>query len=252
MNRAETGDAESLSNEDRDALARRIRDVRERIAGAARRAGRSPDAVALVAVTKMVSVSVIRAAFDLGLSRFGENRVQEAEGKIAALDLPGAVWEMIGHLQTNKAERAARLFSRIQSVDSIRLADVLDQHASGRDGPLPILLEVNVGGEASKSGFAPEQLLAAARHIVTLPHLRPEGLMTVAPITEDPETARPFFRHLRDLRDELRRVAPTGPDGGWAELSMGMTDDFSAAIAEGATLVRIGRAIFGERPAPHT
>ena len=240
-----------LPDEERAALASRIRAVRERIANAALTASRSPDDVTLIAVTKTLPPAVVRAAHEAGLTTFGENRVQEAESKITALDLPGIRWELIGHLQTNKAERAVRLFGRIQSVDSLRLAELVDQRATGRAQPLPILLEVNIGGEASKSGFAPAEVVEAARHIATLPHLRPEGLMTVAPITPDPAEARPYFRRLRELRDELRRTVPLGADGGWAQLSMGMTDDFETAIAEGATLVRIGRALFGARPAPH-
>lgn len=250
MSNPDTGDISALSYPARDALAERIHAVRSRIAAAARRAGRTPEDITLIAVTKTLPPAVIRAAFELGLTRFGENRVQEAESKINALELPGVTWELIGHLQTNKAERAVRLFARIQSVDSVRLAELLSQRAAGRERPLPVLLEVNVGGEASKSGFAPDDVVEAARHIATLPHLRPEGLMTVAPITADPQDARPFFQRLRERRDELRRVVPIEPDGGWAELSMGMTDDFEVAIAEGATLVRIGRALFGERPPP--
>lgn len=251
MGSEELSAREVLSEEERAALAGRIQAVRERIANAAHAVSRSPDEVTLVAVTKTLPPVIVRAAYDAGLMTFGENRVQEAEGKIAALELPGARWELIGHLQTNKAERAVRLFARIQSVDSVRLAELLDQRAAGRGQPFPILLEVNVGGEASKSGFAPEEVLEAARRITALAHLLPEGLMTVAPITANPEDARPIFRRLRDLRDELQWSVPLGADGGWRHLSMGMTDDFEAAIAEGATIVRIGRALFGERPAPH-
>jgi PLP dependent protein len=240
----------SLPGEEREALAGRIHAVRGRIASAALRAGRSPQEVTLVAVTKTVPPAVIRAAYDLGLRTFGENRVQEANGKLAALDLPGARWELIGHLQTNKAERAVQIFARIESVDSVRLAELLNDRAAEHGRSMPCLLEVNTGGEASKSGFAPEAVLEAARRIALLPHLRLEGLMTIAPITDNPENARPYFRRLRELRDALRRSIPLGEDGGWAELSMGMTDDFEAAIAEGATLVRIGRALFGERPKP--
>lgn len=239
-----------LPTEEREALAERIQAVRERMASAARGAGHSPDDVALVAVTKTIQPAMIRAAYEVGLRVFGENRVQEAESKIAALDLPGIHWELIGHLQTNKAERAIRLFARIQSVDSVRLAELLSQRATTHGRSLPILLEVNIGGEASKSGFTPEAVLEAAQHIATLPYLLPEGLMTVAPITANPEHARPYFRRLRELRDELQRSVPLDTDGGWAQLSMGMTDDFEAAIVEGATIVRIGRALFGERPAP--
>ena len=250
MDSGESSEPVALSGEERVALVGRIRIVRERIANAARSAGRAPGEVTLVAVTKTLRPAVVRAAYEAGLTTFGENRVQEAEEKIAELSLPGARWELVGHLQTNKAERAVRLFARIQSVDSVRLAKLLDQRAAGGGRSLPILLEVNVGGETSKSGFAPEAVLEAARRIAALPHLVPEGLMTVAPITSDPADARPYFRRLREVGDALRRSVPLGADGGWRQFSMGMTDDFEAAIAEGATLVRIGRAIFGERPMP--
>lgn len=227
-------------------LTARVRAVRARVAAAAERAGRSPDGVQIVAVSKMVDVERMRGAYELGLKTFGENRVQEARGKIAALRLPLIRWELIGHLQTNKVARAVELFDRVQSVDSLHLAEALDRQAAQAGRPLPVLLEVNVAGEASKSGLPLADAAAAARIIAALPHLRAEGLMTVAPQVADPEAVRPIFRQLRELRDRLRVAVPQSD---WRHLSMGMTDDFEVAIAEGATLVRIGRAIFGERPA---
>lgn len=238
------------SNATDAALAERAREVRDRVARAATRAGRDPSTVTLVAVTKTVPVPVVRAALALGFGVFGENRVQEAQAKIAELGREGIRWELIGHLQSNKAARAVELFDRVQSVDSVRLAGMLDAQAAKRGGgALPVLLEVNVAGEASKSGLAPDEVVEAARAIAALPHLRPEGLMTVAPITERAEDVRLVFQRLRELRDELRAAVPLGPaGGGWGALSMGMSDDFEAAIEEGATIVRLGRALFGERP----
>lgn len=243
------------------ALATRARDIQGRIAKAARSAGRPPTSVTLVSVTKTIPVERILAAAALGLTVFGENRVQEARDKRERLDalaqsdpsvarlMTQTRWELIGHLQTNKAARALNLFDRVQSVDSVRLAEALNARAVALGRALPIMLEVNAGGEASKSGFAPHEVESAARVIATLPALRIEGLMTVAPIVPEPEQARPIFRRLRELRDFLRAAIPLGEQH-WRELSMGMSDDFEIAIEEGATLVRIGRGLFGERPAP--
>jgi pyridoxal phosphate enzyme (YggS family) len=232
------------------ALEGRLRAICERIAEAATRASRAPDEVQLVAVSKSVPVAALRAAYALGLRVIGENRVQEAQEKIAALALPDIRGELIGHLQTNKAARAVELFSRVQSVDSLRLAEALSTRAVALAKSLPVLLEVNVAGEGSKSGFALDETLDAARAIVMMPSLRPQGLMTVAPMVDDPEDVRPVFRALRELRDQLREAVPLGSDGGWPELSMGMSDDFTIAIEEGATLVRLGRALFGARTTP--
>lgn len=249
----------SPDEEQREHLAARLAAVRERIAIAAQRSGRSAADVALVAVTKTVPVATIRAAHALGLVTFGENRVQEARDKIAQLALPGVRWELIGHVQTNKAALAAQLFDRVQSLDSVRLARLLDARAASLGRRLSVLLEVNVAGEASKSGFAPDELLAAATEIAALPHLAPEGLMTVAPLVENLEQVRLVFRRLRELRDRLRASVPLGDreqpgERGaagqtWGQLSMGMSDDFEVAIEEGATLIRLGRALFGTRPA---
>jgi pyridoxal phosphate enzyme (YggS family) len=213
-----------------------IREVQRRITQACERSLRSLGEITLVAVTKGVETSAIRAAFDSGIRDFGENRVQEAEGKIAQLsDLkPAVTWHMVGHLQSNKAKAAVELFDIIHSVDSVRLAEILSRRAQKT---LPVLLEVNVSGEVTKAGFSLGELVVAVKEIGQLPNLKLMGLMTVAPVTTEPEAVRPVFRKLRELRDSL----------GLKHLSMGMTDDFEVAIEEGATMLRIGRAIFGER-----
>ncbi|HKV83138.1 MAG TPA: YggS family pyridoxal phosphate-dependent enzyme [Ktedonobacterales bacterium] len=221
--------------------------LRKRVAAAAQRAGRQSEDVRVIAVTKTVPVETLRAAHALGFTIFGENRVQEAEEKIAALRELDLRWELIGHLQTNKAARALQLFNRIQSLDSLRLTETLNARGRENSWVVPVLLEVNVAGEPSKTGFAPEELREAARVVADCGWLRAEGLMTVAPLTTDPEAARPHFRRLRELRDELAEQAPLA-QGEWRELSMGMTDDFEVAIEEGATIIRVGRALFGERP----
>lgn len=229
-------------------LARRIEQVRAEIARAAERAGRSPEDVTLVAVSKTVPADRVRAAAELGITHFGENRVQEAEEKIHALTgclPPGVTWHMVGHLQSNKARKAVRLFALIESVDSLELARLLSRLGVERGVPVPVLLEVNVGGEETKFGFAPAELPEVLPRILELPMLEVRGLMTIAPLVGDPEDARPYFRQLRELRD---RLATAYPSAELRELSMGMTNDFPVAIEEGATLVRIGRAIFGERP----
>jgi pyridoxal phosphate enzyme (YggS family) len=246
----ERRDRGRLASSQASALAARLRGIRERIGESAAHANRAPDEVQLVAVSKTVPIEVLRDAYTLGLRVFGENRVQEAQEKIAAFAPPDLRWELIGHLQTNKANRAVEIFARVQSVDSLRLATALSGRAAALGKTLPVLLEVNAVGEASKSGFAPEETLEAARAIAMLPSLRLEGLMTIAPLVDDPEEARPVFRALQELRNRLREAVPLGADGGWRELSMGMSDDFAVAIEEGATLIRLGRALFGARPSP--
>lgn len=218
-------------------IAENLAAVSHRIHRAAERAGRSPEEVTLIAVAKTFPVETVREALRAGVRHVGENRVQEAVPKAAALagDPLRPVWHMVGHLQTNKAKTAVQTFDIIHSVDSLRLARAISRHA---DRPVPVLLEVNVAGEATKFGVAPEEAGRLAREIERLPGLELRGLMTVAPPAADPEEVRPVFRRLRELRDAL----------GLRELSMGMTDDFEVAIEEGATMVRIGRAIFGERP----
>ena len=237
-------------------LAERIAAVQARIAAAAQRAGRDPAEITLVAVSKMHSAEVVVAAYQAGLRVFGENRVEEAGPKAAAvtarLDSPPSVvggpssvveWHMIGHLQSRKADEVLPWASMVHSVDSVKLAGRLSRVCQAADRELSILLEVNVTGEASKYGLTPAELPAAVEAIAALPGLRVRGLMTMAPIVPDPEQARPVFAGLRRLRDELARRFPTLD---WHHLSMGMTDDFEVAIEEGATMVRIGRAIFGE------
>jgi pyridoxal phosphate enzyme (YggS family) len=229
-------------------ISENIASVREQIVRAARRAGRDADEIALMAVTKTHSPERIREAYDAGLRLFGENRVQEFAGKAGALtDLAGAQWHMIGHLQTNKASRAAELFGAVDSVDSVKLAEKLDAVARALGKKIRALIEVNVGGEAAKSGVASdsrelEELLMA---VSRWQNLEFRGLMTVPPYTEHPEGARPYFRRLRELRDAIahRKLPAIGMDA----ISMGMSHDFQVAIEEGSTCVRVGTAIFGER-----
>ena len=222
--------------------------IQERIAAAARRAGRSAGDIALMGVTKTHPPERIREAYAAGLQLFGENRVQEFTAKANAVaDLAGAEWHMIGHLQTNKAPKAAELFYSVDSVDSEKLAEKLNVAAQAVGKKLPVLIEINVGGEAAKSGIAPDSpeleglLLAAPR----LEALEFRGLMTVPPFTDDPEEARPFFRRLRELRNAI--ASRKLPSIYLRELSMGMSHDFEVAIEEGSTCVRVGTAIFGER-----
>lgn len=222
--------------------------VREQVEAASRRAGRRPEEVALMAVTKTHPPGRIREAYAAGLRLFGENRVQEFAGKVTALaDLSAAEWHMIGHLQTNKAAKAVELFSAVDSVDSVKVAEKLSAGAMNFGKRLSVLIEINVGGEAAKSGVAPdssemEELLLAAPRLEGLVF---RGLMTIPPFTDDPEEARPFFRKLRELRDTIaaRRLPGIGLD----QLSMGMSHDFEVAIEEGSTCARVGTAIFGER-----
>jgi len=232
-------------------LQARLHQVQDRIAAAAARAGRDPASITLVAVSKTQPVDVLIQAYDLGVRHFGENRVEEAAPKLAAFRRavadPSVVFHMIGHVQSRKADEVAALFDRVHSVDSVKLLQRLARFAARRPSPLPVLLEVNVSGEASKYGFDVSrraELEAAIEAASTLTSLRLDGLMTMAPIVAEPEQARPVFRALRALRDEL---AERQPSLAWTHLSMGMTDDFEVAVEEGATLVRVGRAIFGER-----
>lgn len=225
-------------------LASNIAHVRANITEAAQRAGRKPAEITVVAVSKTKPVEMVEIAFRLGVTDFGENRVQEALPKIAEFHPQGLRWHMIGHLQSNKTTKVVRAFDCVQSVDSLHLAQALNRHAAQRNIPLPVLLQVNISGEESKEGMTPAEALTLASQIVSLPHLDVEGLMTIAPLVEDAEEVRPVFRGLRELRDRLRDEVQECP---WHHLSMGMTDDYRVAIEEGATIVRIGRAIFGER-----
>ncbi len=241
-----------MADELERSIAANLEGVERRIAAACARVGRKRGEVTLVAVSKTRSIAEILAAYRAGVRHLGENRVEEAEEKVPALRESFAadpvIWHMIGHVQSRKARGAVEFCDVIHSVDSLHLAARLDRFAAEMGKQVPILLEVNVSGEASKYGFAASDLMMHAdlsgqvEQLAALVHLRVEGLMTMAPIVADPEQARPVFRALRQLRDELRDRFTFSP---WTELSMGMTDDFEVAIEEGATMVRIGRAIFG-------
>ncbi len=207
--------------------------VRRKVTYHAERADRDPETVKIIAVSKTIPVAGIQAAISFGQQQFGENRMQDALPKITALKAPSAEFHMVGRLQTNKA-KLALTFDMIESVDSVRIAEALNRHAVS---PMEILLEVNVSGEKSKFGIQPEKLLSIAKKVRMFPNLNLTGLMTVAPLVSDPEEVRPVFHSLRTLGDTC----------GLDILSMGMTNDFGVAIEEGATIIRIGRAIFGQR-----
>jgi pyridoxal phosphate enzyme (YggS family) len=226
-------------------LAGRVREVRERIARACGKAERDPSGVTLVAVTKTHPVGVVRRAVEAGLTVLGENRVQEGVAKIEALrpDFPDLSWRLIGRLQTNKAKTAVRYFEEIQSVDRSSLLEILSREAGASGRRLPVFVEVNVGGEASKGGVDPDGAPALVRSALAAPAIELRGLMTVPPFSDDPEASRPFFRALRALRDRLRDETGSPISG----LSMGMSHDFEVAIEEGATVVRVGTALFGPR-----
>jgi pyridoxal phosphate enzyme (YggS family) len=222
--------------------------IRARIAATAQRAGRESGEVTLIGVSKTHPVEAIRAAYAAGLRDFGENRVQEWEGKRGGVaDLKDAKWHLIGHLQSNKAARAAGLFHSVDSVDDFSLAQLLDRAWGDAGGEkLRVLLEVRVAEEETKSGVNATELPALAEKVTALPGLRLSGLMCIPPFLEDAEQVRPYFRRLRELRDRLaRQLGQALP-----VLSMGMSHDFEVAIEEGATEVRVGTALFGQRPAP--
>ena len=239
-------------------LAERLDSVRITVAEACARANRPPESVMLVAVSKTHPAETVVEAVMCGQLQFGENRVEEATGKIQAVEglLPPGLqghltWHMIGHVQSRKAEQVVRYFDIIHSLDSVKLAERYARFAQEANKTVSVLLEMNVSGEESKSGFNAvnwqthhQALWDEVRQIVALPGLRVAGLMTIAPILDDPEQTRPVFANLRRLRDAL---AADFPAASWAELSMGMTDDFPVAIEEGATMIRVGRAIFGPR-----
>lgn len=218
--------------------------VHARIAAAARRVNRSPDSVKLLAVTKTVSPSAIEKAMEAGITDFGENYVQEAREKIPLLRKE-VRWHMIGRLQTNKAKYAVNLFDYIHSVDRLELAEELNKRLEKTGRKMNILIEVNVSGEETKSGVPANQAIDLVKRIASLKYLSVKGLMTMAPYSDNPENARPFFAALRNLKHDIIQEGIEGI--AMEELSMGMTDDFEIAIEEGATIVRIGRAIFGER-----
>jgi len=215
---------------------RNLRELEKRIAIAAERSGRSLAEITIVAVTKEVEPEAIEVAIKAGIRHIGENKVQEARGKMERLTIlePRPIWHMVGHLQTNKVKTAVEIFDIIHSVDSVRLAQAVSQRVQST---IPVLLQVNVSGEGRKSGFSVVELSQAVEEVARLPRLEVKGLMTIAPMVTDAEEVRPIFRKLRQLRDEL----------GLEHLSMGMTDDFEVAVEEGATMLRIGRAIFKER-----
>jgi pyridoxal phosphate enzyme (YggS family) len=226
-------------------LKENIARVQDRIAAACRRSGRQPHDVMLVAISKTVPPERIRRAFELGLRDFGENRVQEAEAKRAAVSDLTVTWHFVGHLQTNKDKAARELFHWVHSADSLRVALKLDQAAVSSDHKLPVLLQVNLGEEPTKAGAHEEEVMSLVEQIGRLQTLELRGLMTLPPFLDNPEHSRPFFRRLRELAGaiESRRL----PGVRMRDLSMGMSHDFEVAIEEGATMVRIGSAIFGPR-----
>ena len=237
----------TLDQRDVERLRAARQNVLDRIAAACARAGRDPGEVTLVAVSKTFPAERLKAAVAAGLTTLGENRVQEAESKVG--DVPGATWHLVGPLQKNKARRALEIFETIESVDSVGLAQRLDRIAAEvrPGGRVPVLLQVNVDDDPSKTGFRPAELEASLGALIELPRLEVRGLMTIGRQVDRPEDARVTFAALRELAGRLRatdqRLGPV--------LSMGMTDDFEVAIEEGATIVRVGRALFGERPHHH-
>jgi pyridoxal phosphate enzyme (YggS family) len=219
--------------------------VEERIAAACRRSGRARSEVKLVAISKTHPAESIRAAFDAGLRDFGENRVQEAKAKRPALADLDATWHLVGHLQSNKARAARDLFHWVHSIDSLRLAAKLDQAAASADQPLSVLIEVNLGDEVSKTGVRATETFKLAEQISRMRTLELRGLMVIPPFSANPEDVRPSFRELRALAREIE--SRNLPNVSMRELSMGMSHDFEVAIEEGATIVRVGTAIFGAR-----
>ncbi|MGB9245194.1 MAG: YggS family pyridoxal phosphate-dependent enzyme [Candidatus Acidiferrales bacterium] len=224
-------------------IASNLAEIRERIAQSAARVGRTAEDITLVAVSKTFPPEAIRSAYELGLRHFGENRVQEWESKRAAVVDLDATWHLIGHLQSNKARRAASLFNRVDSVDSVALAQKLDAAAASETERLKILIEVHLGGEETKSGVTEADLPMLAESIAQLQNLDLLGLMTIPPYFDEPEQVRPYFRRLRELRDQVG----TQLRSPLTVLSMGMSHDFEIAIEEGATEIRVGTALFGER-----
>jgi len=226
-------------------LQENIARVLERIAAACNRSGRRPEDVKLVAVSKIVSPDRIRQAYEAGLRDFGENRVQEASEKRPALSDLTVTWHLIGHLQTNKARPARELFHWVHSVDSLRIAAKLDKAAVCSGDRLQVMLEVNLGDESTKSGVKENEVMELAGHVSQFETLELRGLMTVPPFFEDPERVRPMFRRLRELAEKIESTHT--PNVSMKDLSMGMSHDFEVAIEEGATIIRVGTAIFGAR-----
>jgi hypothetical protein len=219
--------------------------IRNEIADACARAGRDSASVALMAVSKVHPAEAILEAYAAGQRLFGENRVQEWESKMSAVSLPDLEMHLIGPLQNNKTNKAAEIFHAVDTLDSLKTAERLNRAAAAINKVMPVLIEVKLSPEETKHGVAPKELAALADQLASLEHIAVRGLMTVPPWSEDAETARPYFQHLRRLRDELQRKYPA-----LKELSMGMTNDFRVAIEEGSTTVRIGTAIFGKRVYP--
>jgi pyridoxal phosphate enzyme (YggS family) len=234
-------------------VAENIAQIQARIAAAAKKSGRKAEDIALMAVTKTVPPEKIREAYQAGLRVFGESRVQEIATKATSLqDLKDASWHMIGHLQSNKVAKAVELFNAVDSLDSLKLAERLNTAAEAAGKKLPVLIEINVGGEAAKTGLSPEsaELQAILQSSLRLTHLEVRGLMTVPPFTEDSEAARPYFRKVRQLREKITAAGWHGVE--MTILSMGMSHDFEIAIEEGSTCIRVGTAIFGQRLLPQT
>ena len=224
------------------AIAENLAEIQERIEGAASRAGRRASEITIIAVTKTHPAEHIRAAFQAGVRHFGESKVQEWESKAPFLDGLGATWHLVGHLQRNKAGKAIRLFHTVDSLDSLPLAEKLN-HAAGEGRRIPVLIEVRLDPSTKKSGSDPSEVARLAEGVLLMPHLELRGLMTIPALTSNANEARPVFRRLRELRDEVaRHISRPLP-----ELSMGMSHDFEVAIEEGATQVRIGTALFGAR-----
>lgn len=224
----------------------RIHLIKDSIAAASKRAGRRESDITLVAVSKTHPADLIKEAIQLGITEFGENRVQEAESKISEIGRKSLRWHLIGHLQANKARKAVNLFDVIHSIDSVTLVERLDALAiEAERSDLEVLVQVDLGGELTKSGAAPDQLAEIVDAVNSSESLRLTGLMTLPPLFDDPEQTRPYFRRLREIRDGLKHAGAFGADIG--HLSMGMTNDFETAIEEGATMIRVGTALFGSR-----
>lgn len=231
--------------DDGSAVGERLARLRAAIATTCARCGRDPAAVTLVGVSKRQPVARIRAALTAGLEVLGESRVQEAAAKQSELAAPGVSWHLIGPLQSNKARLAVSLFDTIHSVDRLKIAAHIEREAAAQGRRIDGFIQVNVGDEASKHGFAADDLIATLQPLTTLQHLRLVGLMAIPPYEEDPQAVRPYFRQLRELRDALQREPAWADFPGW--LSMGMSHDFAVAIEEGATHVRVGTNLFGSR-----
>ena len=228
-----------------EAIRENLARVKEAVAQAAIRAGRSPGEVRLIAVSKTFDAATVQGAVDAGAADLGENRVQEAAAKVDSVKGPGLRWHLIGHLQSNKARIAARIFDVIHTIDSVELIQRLDRVAEEEGRKLDVLIQVDLGHEATKTGAAESALPALLETLDGARNLALKGLMTLPPYLDDAEQVRPYFRRLREMRDQLNRVRPA--DRQLTELSMGMSHDFAVAIEEGATIVRIGTAIFGAR-----